>query len=1042
MAHGTSNLARPSLDELVEAFELAFCPGHPPDIAAFLPEASHPEFRAVLLELVRVDLELRWPSPLRRTLTDYRELFPALAQEHDAWTCVAFEEYRARRLAGEEVAAAEYADRWGIRVDGWPLPAGQSANGCHLAQRANDEPRAEALALLGFELLGELGRGSLSRVYLARQDDLANRLVVLKIAADSFAEADKLAQLQHAHIVPIYSVHALGAWSVVCMPYFGQTTLADVVRMRRGAQSNLPAGGRALVQTIKRDADETLGAPRVFCEITPALPQVRISERADPDAAHASDELARLASLSYTDAVLTLVAQLASGLDHAHRRGIVHRDLKPANVLLADDGRPMLLDFNLSTDTKPRGHATQQTIGGTLPYMAPEQLRAFIESSPASDPRSDTYSLGVLLYELLTGELLFPQRNDFTEQGLRRALDERSAAPTLPAAFASGSPAVAAIVRRCLALAPAQRYASAAELQRDIERHLADLPLEFAPDPPSRERVGKWIRRHPRLTSGTTIALAAVLVIASLAGMLAWRNERLAVLESQEVYRRFEQDVQTAQLACIDAAARSGAAEEVREACQRGLARYDLQASQDLDRHEHFDRLDSEQRLHVRHDASDLLLLLASNATRGSAREELERGLAWNRQAERLLGAEQPPAALFMQRRQLLVRLGQSMHDGDRETTAPHAAVAGDQPRDACLLAMLYTAQRRYREALPLWQQATRADAKNLWAWYGLANCYERCGAAAQAISGYTACMALAPRATPWYFRRGVVYLDRGEYGLAASEFDLVLEREPQHREALVNRALARLGAGRNAEALTDLDAALAQGQDQVRLRLLRADVEMRCGDRAAAAHDREAALALPCTTADDWLARGVALCESEPSTALMAFERALQRDPESRPGLENAAYVLAEKLARPQEAIAMLDRAIEVYPEDAALHAARGVLVARAGRREEALDDAQRALQLDTRAPTRYQVAGIFALTGRIEPGDRARAMALLAAALEQGYGGALIDRDRDLDSLRDDSEFQRLVEAYRQLRGAAGATTSETTDQGRVAELWGLHL
>ena len=121
--------------------------------------------------------------------------------------------------------------------------------------------------------------------------------------------------------------------------------------------------------------------------------------------------------------MLCLGAQLADGLAHAHARGIVHRDLKPANVLLTDEGRPMLLDFNLSEDTKLRASPEGGRMGGTLPYMAPEQIDAFRSRRGVVDGRCDLFALGVILYELLTGRHPFRVWTGAVEDG--RGLDAR-----------------------------------------------------------------------------------------------------------------------------------------------------------------------------------------------------------------------------------------------------------------------------------------------------------------------------------------------------------------------------------------------------------------------------------------------------------------------------------------------------------------------------------------------------------------------------------------------------------------------------------------
>src|SRR5205823_3178562 len=139
---------------------------------------------------------------------------------------------------------------------------------------------------------------------------------------------------------------------------------------------SLPLSGRELRSTVNPGKANTL-SPR-----DPARPPAGESSPTAP-AGEPPDGWARLDGLSYVEGVLWLGAQLADGLAHAHDRGILHRDLKPANVLLTDEGRPMLLDFNLAEDTKLRGSAAGAQMGGTLPYMAPEQIEAFLEKAAA-----------------------------------------------------------------------------------------------------------------------------------------------------------------------------------------------------------------------------------------------------------------------------------------------------------------------------------------------------------------------------------------------------------------------------------------------------------------------------------------------------------------------------------------------------------------------------------------------------------------------------------------------------------------------------------
>src|SRR6266849_7623664 len=166
---------------------------------------------------------------------------------------------------------------------------------------------------LGFRLVGELGEGAFGKVYLAEQGDLANRPVALKVATNIVGEARTLAQLQHTHIVPIYSVHRAAPFQAVCMPYFGPTTLADVLREVRSTAS-LPASGKIFVCTVKHRRESTSRIDRVTPSRETAS-DVAEPELIDPPMVQKTVEepspLQKLEAMSYVEAVLSIGASLA-----------------------------------------------------------------------------------------------------------------------------------------------------------------------------------------------------------------------------------------------------------------------------------------------------------------------------------------------------------------------------------------------------------------------------------------------------------------------------------------------------------------------------------------------------------------------------------------------------------------------------------------------------------------------------------------------------------------------------------------------------------
>ncbi len=189
---------------------------------------------------------------------------------------------------------------------------------------------------------------------------------------------------------------------------------------------------------------------------------------------------ALLRELSYERAAMLIVAQLADGLHHAHQRGILHRDIKPSNVLISAEGQALLLDFNLSPaqDEDP-AHAA---IGGTVAYMAPEHLRALVGRTPALirqvDRRSDIYSLGIVLVEMLTGHHPFDQSGSYgalPRQIEAMARERSQSVPSLRQERSDLSWGLESIVRKCLAPDPGRRYQQA--------DHLADRPAPASGGP-------------------------------------------------------------------------------------------------------------------------------------------------------------------------------------------------------------------------------------------------------------------------------------------------------------------------------------------------------------------------------------------------------------------------------------------------------------------------------------------------------------------------------------------------------------------------------
>jgi len=232
---------------------------------------------------------------------------------------------------------------------------------------------------------------------------------------------------------------------------------------------------------------------------------------------------------------LTLVAEIADAVQHAHHRGVIHRDLKPANILVTESGNPKVLDFGLARAAQAELQSTVQTMAGevvgTMSYMSPEQV---VGDMSELDTRSDVYALGVILYELLSGRLPFDVSRKSLPEAVRIIRDEE---PARLSSIARSLPTdVQTIVAKALEKDKLRRYGSASDLAEDIHRFLRNEPI-VARRPSASYQVRKFAHRHKGLVGGAVAVLVALVigvVVSTWQAVRASRAERVAQARADE----------------------------------------------------------------------------------------------------------------------------------------------------------------------------------------------------------------------------------------------------------------------------------------------------------------------------------------------------------------------------------------------------------------------------------------------------------------------------------------------------------------------------
>jgi WD40 repeat protein/serine/threonine protein kinase len=521
------------------------------------------------------------------------------------------EEFLERKRRGEQPTLHEYLDRYPDLADEirelFPallmmedLGDDSGATTGSLAGDGSLAAGARLQKLGDYRILREVGRGGMGIVYEAEQESLGRRVALKVLSAGALAdtaavrrferEARAAARLHHTNIVPVFGVGQQDGHHYYVMQFIAglglDLILQDLRRLRRFRAEPEPEGGehpkpaqqpealsrsgvtaaevaRSLITGRFVANGKTPGSTTKPFESSAETTPPPIASEGSPKADSSSPVLpgsSELSAVSDSDrrfyqGVARIGVQVAEALEYANRQGVLHRDIKPSNLLLDNRGNVWVADFGLAKTGEADDLTHTGDILGTIRYMAPERFQG------TCDARSDVYSLGLTLYELIAMRpaYLAADRHALLE----RVLHEEPArlkklAPSVPRDLET-------IVAKAIARDPAGRYATAAALAEDLQRFVEDRPIR-ARRAGLVERAWRWSRRNKAL-AGLMGTLAVVLVAVAVgASLSAFRFRDIA--RTAELNRYFS-DVALAHRECQ--AENPGRAEKLLDACPPNL---------------------------------------------------------------------------------------------------------------------------------------------------------------------------------------------------------------------------------------------------------------------------------------------------------------------------------------------------------------------------------------------------------------------------------------------------------------------------------------
>lgn len=961
-----------------------------------------------LQEIARIDVDLRYLKNLEADLNDYNLLDDTRhssclsdkpSDRLEWWGPILYEDYRSRTRTHLPCEASRWLEFITTKPPAWlaglialeRMDVSRSQDVRPIQKPLHCEWPEPGYLIGDFEIEELLGAGSFSRVFLAIQNSIGKRRVVLKFTSMPQQEPDWLGRFQHANIVPVYSVHKWNHLSVLCMPFCGRLTLADL--LTRGITST-QIDLQGMMDTVRSIDMHRVDDVRRSTH--------RGNDGLAPESLHnlESERNARLqqAPLQKSNPItLRLFQRLAAALHHAHSNGVIHGDIKPANILIRLDGEPALFDFNLSQAVDVQ----LTSVKGSLPYLAPEQLSGWADERPCMSASTDIYALGLVFFEFLTGRLpeIYRQPINTAGSGLHEAANKRSRFDWTRE-VASLPMGIQSILLKMLDGDINARYANAGEIESDLNAELSNLPLLHAAEPFANRMKKRIIKHRNPLSIAALTSLVVCLLVAMVVGGYRWTTLTKRA-NAYTVAKNFLTDSQSSLAELYFA---RGAIDHTRlNQCLDIARQYDSLLFQGKSSTSQW--LDNEAKRDLE-EAWNLHLLLTSFAIERDS--ELRDLSQQDRDRSSTLTNFD---GMSEQVRQFYRDCKQSI---DKKISGPPHIAGWTNTQIGFLGSMIYGELGDWKTSQTyLDLTETAPDEMGLY-WFMRGRNQLMLGDADSAYVSFSLAINDNPNFASAHVGRGFALMENGKIQSAISDFDYAIKIQPENASLYEHRSQAKSLAGDLQGALEDIEWILRRDSTRAAIRVIRYRLLIGLGRKSEA--DTEWSYVLGCepTRATDYLVRAVERIETQPKEAWEDLTRAGQLDPTSTVVWQNKAYLASEINKDDAMAIQCLDKVLELQPCNIEGLSGRAVLHARGGNVDSATQDIARALTLANTnpGPTEYHAACVFAILAKNAPQYQDQANKYLARALHHGYGLELIRNDTDLDNLRNSQPFREILQ------------------------------